>query len=157
MERLIYSADTQRLLEELAEGEKCYWRYQDAEFNGIIPVGHISHERIFEGEAPEYIEEGASCYDNPYQLFRYMQGEGNNLDETDVVLFVGKHMGYGLDEEDIVVVEEESDCMYSLSLRDFYKFLFNIEDMYYNGYSYTELAEEYIEEFKASVFNDLVA
>lgn len=151
MERLVYSADTQRLLEDLTEREACYWRYQDAEFKGIIPVGHQSNERIFEGEAPDYIEEGASCYDNPYQLFRYMQDEGNDLDTTDVVLFVGKHMGYGLDEEDIVMVEEESDCMYSLSLRDFYKFLFNIEDMYYNGYSYTELAEEYSEDFKEKV------
>lgn len=153
MERLTYSVDTQKLLEDLIEKEACYWRYQDAEFNGIIPVGHLSNERIFEGEAPDYIEEGASCYDNPYQLFRYMQGEGNDLDKTDVVLFVGKHKGYGLDEEDIVMVEEESDCMYSLSLRDFYKFLFNIENMYYNGYSYTELAEECTKEFKEKVFS----
>jgi hypothetical protein len=151
MERLTYSAETQKLLEELTEGNKCYWRYQDAEFGGIIPVGHQSNERCFEGEAPEYIEEGASCYDNPYQLLQYMADEGNNLDKTDVVLFVGKHMGYGLDEEDIVMVEEESDCMYSLSLRDFYKFALNA-DIYWNGYNIKEFMSDYDNEWVENLY-----
>lgn len=132
MERLTYSAETQKLLEEITEKDQAYWRYQDAEFGGIIPVGHISHERCYAGEAPEYIEEGASCYDNPYQLMQYMNDEALNLDSIDVVLFVGRHMGYGLDDEDIVMVEEESDCMYSLSLRDFYKFC-SKADIWWNG------------------------
>lgn len=137
MERLTYNADTQKLLEEVTEKNQAYWRYQDACYGGVIPVGHQSNERIFDGEAPEYIEEGASCYDNPYQLMQYMNNENNDLDNTDVVLFVGRHMGYGLDEEDIVMVEEENDCMYSLSLRDFYKFCRNA-DMYWNGYNIAE-------------------
>lgn len=131
MERLVYNEATQRLLEEITEKDQAYWRYQDSCFGGVIPVGHISTERCY-GEAPDNIEEGASCYDNPYQLMQYMNDEDNDLDSTDVVLFVGRHMGYGLDEEDIVMVEEESDCMYSLSLRDFYKFCENA-DIYWNG------------------------
>ncbi|CAI3193052.1 hypothetical protein [Clostridium neonatale] len=138
MKRLIYNEDTQALLEELTEGNKCYWRYQGDHHNGIIPVGQQSHERIFEGEAPEYVEEGVSCYDNPLQLFQYMQSDfAIDMDKTDVVLFIGKHMGYGLDEEDIVMVEEESDCMYSLSAKDFYKFLANA-DIYYNNINIKE-------------------
>lgn len=140
MERLTYNEATQKLLEEITEKDQAYWRYQDASFGGIIPVGHLSFERCYDGEAPEYIEEGASCYDNPYQLMQYMNNENNDLDKTDVVLFVGRHMGYGLDEEDIVMVEEESDCMYSLSLRDFYKFC-SKANLYWNG-SYN-IAEYY--------------
>ena len=106
MTRLEYSESTQSLLLEMAEKEMCYWRYQGAHHNGLIPVGHESHERIFEGEEPEFVEEGCSCYDNPWQLLEYLANENQDLDKTDVVLFVGKHMGYGLDEEDIVKVTE---------------------------------------------------
>lgn len=127
MERLTYNKETQNLLEDLAVNNKCYWRYQDACFGGVIPVGHESYERVFEGEAPEYIEEGASCYDNPFQLLQYMNDEILDEDKTDVVLFVGDHRGYGLDEEDIVRVEEESDNLYSMSLGDFYKFCSNAD------------------------------
>ena len=131
MERLNYNQGTQNLLEGLAEGNKCYWRYQSVNHGGTIPVGHISTERMFDGEAPEYIEEGCSCYDNPYQLAEYMSNEMLDLDKTDVILFVGRHMGYGLDEEDIVLVEEEGNVMYSISLRDFHKYFLNInEDTY---------------------------
>lgn len=142
MKRLTYNTDIQTLLENLTEENKCYWRYQGAHHNGVIPAGQQSHERIFEGEAPEHVEEGVSCYDNPLQLFKYMQSDfAIDMDKTDVVLFIGKHMGYGLDEEDIVMVEEESDCMYSLSAKDFYRFLANA-DIYYNN---TNLKEYYME------------
>ena len=154
MKRLDYNKDTQNLLLEMAEQEMCYWRYQSSSHNGIIPVGHESHERIFEGEEPEFIEEGCSCYDNPWQLLEYLADEGQDLDKTDVVLFVGNHMGYGLDEEDIVKVTEESDVMYSLSLRDFYKFAFNIsEDLYWNTYNAKEQFLDYTEEFVKEVFS----
>lgn len=148
MERLIYSEETQNLLEQLTEGNKCYWRYQDSKHNGIIPVGHESHERIYEGEAPEYVEEGCSCYDNPYQLMEYLGNENNDLDKTDVVLFVGRHMGYGLDEEDIVMVRDEEDVMYSLSLRDFFKFC-SKADIYWNTYNIKDnfnYTEDFIKE-----------
>jgi hypothetical protein len=140
MERLIYNEATQQLLIELAEGNKCYWRYQDSKFGGLIPIGHKSFERIAcDEDDAEYIEYGCSCYDNPWQLVEYMSNENNDLDKTDVVLFVGRHKGYGLDEEDIVEVEEESDVLYSLSLRDFYKFCANIdEDTYWNTYNVKE-------------------
>lgn len=151
MERLVYNEATQKLLEEITEKDQAYWRYQDSCYGGVIPVGHHSNERCFDGEAPEYIEEGASCYDNPYQLLQYMDGEGNDLDKTDVVLFVGKHMGYGLDEEDIVMVEEESDCMYSLSLRDFYKFALNA-DIYWNNNNIKEYMKDYDQEWIENLY-----
>lgn len=140
MKRLEYTTEIQNLLEDLAEGNSCYWRYQHKHHNGIIPVGHESNERVFEGEAPEFVEEGCSCYDNPYQLLQYVLDDCFIKDEDyDVVLFVGSHMGYGLDEEDIVMVEEESDVIYSLSLLDFYKFCSNA-DIYWNGnYNVKEL------------------
>lgn len=154
MKRLKYNEDTQDLLLEMAEKDMCYWRYQGAHHGGLIPVGHESHERIFEGEEPEYVEEGCSCYDNPWQLLDYLSNEFNNLDKTDVVLFVGKHMGYGIDEEDIVKTTEESDMLYSLSLRDFYKFVFNIpEDLYWNTYNVKDAFCGFTEEFKDEVFS----
>lgn len=106
-------------LDDVAKNKKCYWRYQESIFGGTIPVGHRSHERMYEGEEPEYIEDGVSCYDNPYSLFDYMSNEYNDPDETDVVLFDGYRVGSGIDEEDIVEVTDESDILYSLSLRDF--------------------------------------
>jgi hypothetical protein len=148
MKRLTYCENTQKLLFDLAEREACYWRYQDACYNGLIPVGHKSFERIYEGEEPEFIEEGCSCYDNPWQLLEYMSNEYNDLDKTDVVLFTGRHMGYGLDEEDIVIVREENDVMYSLSLRDFYKFAINIEkDLYWNTWNIKERFCNFTKEF----------
>lgn len=144
MERLIYNEETQKLLEGLTEGNKCYWRYQDKEFGGVIPVGHKSFERVYSGEAPEYIEEGASCYDNPLQLMNYIMGDTFiEKSEQDVVLFVGRHMGYGLDEEDIVMVEEESDILYSMDLLDFLKFCSNA-DLYWNT---KNIKEEYYKYF----------
>lgn len=148
MKRLKYSQETYDLLLNLAEDETCYWRYQDAKHKGIIPVGHNSHERIFEAEEPEYIEGGASCYDNPWQLVSYVRDEGQDLDTTDVILFVGDYMGTGIDGEDIVKVTEESDVLYSLSLRDFYKFTINIpEDLYWNTYNVKEIFCDYDDEF----------
>lgn len=153
MKRLEYNQETHDLLIELAEKEACYWRYQGAHHGGLIPVGHTSHERIFEGEEPEFIEEGVSCYDNPWQLLEYLADESQDLDDTDVVLFVGEHVGYGLDEEDIVRVTEESDVLYSLSLRDFYKFAINLpEDLYWNTWNVKEKFCDYTEEFKQEVF-----
>ena len=132
MLKLTYNKDTQKLLEELAENNMHYWRYQDSKHGGVIPVGHQSHERMFEGENPENIEEGCSCYDNPYQLFEYTLDEVLDEEKTDVVIFCGRHMGYGIDEEDIVKVEEKSDILYSLSLKDFYRFCKNA-DIYFFG------------------------
>lgn len=145
MERLIYNQNTQKLLEELTEKKICYWRYQDSCYGGLIPVGHQSFERMYEGEEPEHIEEGCSCYDNPYQLLQYMSDEYIDLDKTDVVLFLGRHKGYGIDEEDIVMVEEESDILYSLNVKDFYKFCKNA-DIYWNGYNIKEYYQRVYEE-----------
>lgn len=156
MKRLTYNKETHNTLLNMAEGEQCYWRYQDAEHGGTIPVGHQSHERIFEGESPEYIEEGCSCYDNPWQLLQYLSDELHPVDKVDVVLFLGKHIGYGLDEEDIVKVREESDILYSITLRDFYKFAFNLQDdIYWNTYDVKErFINPYGEKFKQGIFSN---
>lgn len=152
MKRLVYNNEVNDLLLDMAENDKCYWRYQDSKHMGLIPVGHESHERIFEGEEPEYIEEGCSCYDNPWQLTEYTSDEVLDLDNTDVVLFVGNHKGYGIDEEDIVQVTVESDVLYSLSLRDFYKFVLNIEeDFYWNTYNVKERYCDFTDTFIQNV------
>jgi hypothetical protein len=154
MKRLEYSQETHDLLLEIAEEGSCYWRYQGSHHNGLIPVGHKSNERIFEGEEPEFEEEGCSCYDNPWQLLEYLAIDGQDLDKTDVVLFVGDHVGYGIVEEDVVEVTEEDAVMYSLSLRDFYKFAFNVpEDLYWNTYNVKEKFCDYTEEFMQEVFS----
>lgn len=132
MERLVYNKNTQKLLEELAENSTCYWRYQDSSHGGVIPVNHISHERMYSGESPDYIEDGCSCYDNPYQLLEYMSNEYLEEDNIDIVIFCGEHKGYGYDEEDIVQVTEKEDILYSLNLKDFYEFCKNA-DMYFFG------------------------
>lgn len=123
MKRLNYDAKTNSLLLDITENNKCYWRYQDSRHGGTIPVGHQSEERIYDGDEPEYIEEGCSCYDNPFQLTEYLMNEYQDLDRTDIVLFKGTYMGVGADNEDIVYVNKEEDILYSLSLRDFYKFI----------------------------------
>ena len=121
MKRLINKNEINEILNDMAKGEKCYWRYQGAHHNGMIPVGHQSHERIYETDEPEYTEAGVSCYDNPVFLANYLADEDNDLDETDVVLFLGRQIGTGIDDEDIVEVTEEADIQYSLSLRNFIK------------------------------------
>lgn len=142
MKRLKYNEETQILLEELAENELHYWRYQDSKFNGNIPIGHTSHERMFTGESPEHIEEGVSCYNNPLQLFKYTLDEVLDEEKTDVIIFCGRNMGTGLYDEDIVKVTEESDLLYVISLKDFYKFC-SKADMYFFG---DENLKEYYEE-----------
>ena len=142
MERLTTSEETQELLEGGAESNKWYWRYQDSKWSGLIPVGHKSFERMGEDVTPNFIEDGVSCYDNPYQLLEYLKDEDNNIDTTDIILFVGTHNGIGKDEEDIVNIDSETDVKYSMSLRDFYEFCKGARDYWYNdSYSMAELAE----------------
>lgn len=152
MKRLTYNKETFDLLLEIADKKFHYWRYQDSKHGGKIPVGHQSYERMFEGEEPECIEEGCSCYDNPWQLVDYMSDECLDLDKTDVVIFTGQYVGYGIDDEDIVIIEEESDILYSLSLRDFYKFILDVpSDLYWNTYNVKEVFCDLTEEFKVEV------
>lgn len=133
MERLVYNETTHIILEEGIEKEWFYWRYQDSAYGGIIPVDHQSHERTACGKNDaEHIENGCSCYDNPYQLMEYLSDENHDLDKVDVILFTGEHCGYGFDEEDIVKVTEEADIFYSISLREFYKFC-KEADIYFFG------------------------
>lgn len=154
MERLKYNEETYNILLNMAENEICYWKYQSSRYQGLIPVGHKSNERMFAGEQPEHIEEGCSCYDNPWQLVEYMQDESLDLDKTDVVLFLGTHVGYGIDGEDIVRINKEEDILYSLSLRDFYKFIMNIpSDLYWNTYNVQKKFCTFTEEFIEEVFS----
>lgn len=132
MLRLEYNQETQQTLETITG---LYWRYQRTQYNGTIPQNHKSHERMYATDTPEYIEEGVSCYDNPYQLLDYMRDEFYyfNEDEAEgleVVIFAGEHTGtYGMDEEDIVTPEE---TIYVISLYDFWSFCKNAnEDLYY--------------------------
>lgn len=153
MKRLIYSTETQKLLEDLAVGDKYYWRYQDKEFNGLIPAGHKSNERVYDGESPEFIEDGCSCYDNPFQLLKYMDDVNIlNIKNYDVVLFVGSHKGYGMDNEDIVMVEDETDIMYSLSAKDFFKFCVNA-DIDILDHNLKNYCEDFTDEFLAVINN----
>lgn len=144
MLRLEYNQETQELLEGI---KGLYWRYQSTKHNGIIPVDHKSHERMYATDTPEYIEEGVSCYDNPYQLLNYMHDEFFEFTEEEaegleVVIFSGEHTcTYGLDEEDIVTPEE---TIYTVRLYDFWMFCKNAnEDLYYlSCKNLRELAEE---------------
>lgn len=145
MERInIYNEEIHQLLEEGTEKESWFWRYQDASYGGLIPINHKSYERTAcDEEDAEYLEEGCSCYDNPYQLLDYMSNEMLDLDKTDVILFVGNYQGKGLDDEDIVLVEEESDIKYSMSLRVFYKFCCNADIYLFGDKNIKEYMEKY--------------
>lgn len=152
MKRLKYSKEMINILNDWAKSNGSYWRYQDSEFGGVIPVGHKSHERMYETDEPGNVEEGASCFDNPYQLFDYISNEYLDMDTTDVVLFTGNYIGSGIDDEDIVAVKEESDIFYSLTLRDFHKYCYESSYWFMDEKALKEEIESYGEEFKEMIF-----
>ena len=155
MKRLVYGEEMVNILIDVIEKDSYYWREQDIKHNGVIPAGHRSHERIVMGNEPEYIEDGVSCCGNIYELLRYMEDEGNDLDTTDIVLFGGRWIGEGLDNEYIVEVGENA-VDYSFTLRDLYKCLYSL-DIECEGIDTTlkdYMEENYSNEFKKEVFNN---
>ena len=134
MKRLQYNKEGKKILDDLALNDKCFWRYQESEFGGVIPVEHKSHERVYSGEDPEYIEKGVSCYGDPYRLLDYMLddygGYITKQKDIDIVMFVGNLVDEGLDGEDIVEVVDKNDCWYSIDLQDFLKWCNNTEYEY---------------------------
>lgn len=127
--------------QEIVDSNTYLWRYQEKKHGGKIPVGHKSHERCVQELEPENVEQGVSCYSNPYQLCGYLL-DGEVFDkvtldryneEYEVVLFEGEIIDEGMDGEDIAEVEE--NCVkYTMSIRDFFTMLKEDLDWIYRGY-----------------------
>jgi len=128
------------ILNDSALNNKHYWRYQETEHLGLIPVGHKSIDRT-EGI---YEEQGVSCLDNPIQLLQYLSDEYYPANTMDVVLFTGSIIGQGLDKEDIVEITEEEQIKYSFPLEIFEQFCLKADkDIYLHNINLRERAEYY--------------
>jgi len=156
MIKLNLNGETIKMLNELVENENHFWRMQEVKFNGIIPMGHQSHERIY-GEEPEFMENGVSCFDNPFQLINYTLDElisDSDFKEMEIVIFTGKYLNDGLDNEDIVEILDENAVDYTISALDFYKWLMNYEEEFYVcGEDAREKYLDFPDSFKEEILN----